>query len=114
MNEQANILLSGRNADLLATRGQVLETAGYHVSTTLKAIEASSDLAAVHLLIVCHTLSAEDRQQDLSTLAAKAPHARALCMTPHSDAIECGISPVDSFQGPRELLRVVTSLLQTT
>lgn len=111
MNENAHILIAGRDASLLDTRGLVLQSAGYKVSTTLQPIAQAPGLNGVGLLIVCHTLSTEERQSDLAALVGAAPQTKALCLTPHKGPLEPCIPTLDSYQGPYEMLRVVNRLL---
>ena len=111
MNENAHILICGRDSNLLETRGLVLRKAGYRVSTTTQPIQQAPALNGLDLLIVCHTLSTEERRNDLSVLACAAPQAPALCLTPHKGPVEPHIPTLDSYQGPHEMLRVVNQLL---
>lgn len=110
MTPKAHILISGRDYQLLRTRGRVLETAGYRVSTTVEPIQPS-EAAQIQLLIVCHTLSAIERQRDVSVLAELSSTAKALCLMPHAGPAIMGTTVLDSFCGPREMLQVVERLL---
>ena len=78
---------------------------------TLEPVTRSAALASVRLLILCHTLTPAERERDLSMLALGCPQARALCLVPHQGAAQSGIPILDSFAGPREMLRVVGQLL---
>ena len=111
MRDKAHILISGRDRSLLETRERVLQIAGYRVSTTLQPVEGSHDLGDVRLLIICHTLSVEERRSDLALLADAYPQARALCLVPLAGAVAIDVPTLDSYRGPREMLRVVNSLL---
>ena len=110
MTPKAHILISGRDDALLHTRGKVLETAGYRVSTTVKPIQLA-DTDSVQILIVCHTLSAAERQYDLAALANASSDAKALCLMPHAGPVIDNAAVLDSFCGPREMLRIVERLL---
>ncbi|MFN2974162.1 hypothetical protein [Terriglobus aquaticus] len=110
MNEQAHILITGRDPDLLETRSLVLQTAGHRVSTTLEPIATFAPLESVQLLIVCHTLEASERQSDLEALGIASPNARALCVAPYSGDMG-DIATFNSYEGPREMMRVVNRLL---
>lgn len=112
MTQRVHILISGRDDALLRTRSLVLRHAGYRVSTTMEPIEPL-EASGTALLIVCHTLSTAERQQDLSTLASTLPKAKALCLVPHAGSAIDGAAVLDSFCGPREMLRVVEHLLST-
>ena len=111
MNQHGHILVTGRDAALLSTRAQVLASAQYRVSTSLQPLASSESLEDVQLLIVCHTLSATERQDDIATFAASVPKAKALCLIPHAGSSTDGAAILDSFCGPREMLRVVHRLL---
>ena len=106
-----SILICGRDAALLRTRGLVLQQAGYDVTITLQSLEFEPDLSAIKLMIVCHTLSEKERQQAISTLALRAPQAKTACMIPTKGVIEEGVATVESFHGPRRLLETVKLLV---
>ena len=57
-----SILMYGRDSDLLKTRRWVLEACGYHVWTEDDLTEIPPSLAALSfdLLIICHSVPAED------------------------------------------------------
>lgn len=111
MNEQAYILISGRDEALLTTRANVLRTAGYHAAATLVPVRDRADLSEVGLLMICHTLNEDERRGDLSAFAAASSTGKALCFTPHTGEYTIGVATLDSYQGPREMLRVVNRLL---
>ncbi len=111
MNRQAHILITGRDPDLLYIRELVLKSAGYHVSATLVPIRSFSGLRSVQLLIICHTLSVEERRSDLNTLASASPDTIPLCMMPRSEFCEAGVASLDCLRGPSEMLHVVHELL---
>ncbi|MGI4758757.1 MAG: hypothetical protein ACRYGF_18150 [Janthinobacterium lividum] len=112
--ENNHILICGRDPDLLRTREMVLRSAGHRVSVTLQPIGQAPDLDSVELLIVCHTLSAAERQRDLSTLASSISKAKALCLVPHAGgATGDDTFVLDSFAGPKKMLEVVKELVCT-
>ena len=111
MTQPAYILICGRDAELLETRGLVLRSAGFHVSTTVGPIAMSPGLGTVDLLIVCHTLSAQERQADLSALAESSSAAKSLCLSPSRGPDESCGATLDSFAGPRAMLARVAELL---
>ena len=111
MNEQAHILICGRDAALLETRSLVLQSAGFRVSTITRPLAMSRDLGNLDLLLVCHTLSAQERQADLCALATLAPKAKALCLRPSPGLDESCGATLDSFAGPRKMLTTVTEVL---
>lgn len=114
MTKDNHILICGRDSVLLGTRGSVLRSAGYCISVTLEPIGQAPDLGNVELLIVCHTLSAEERQNDLSTLASSTPKAKALCLVPNAGgATEDSIFLLDSFAGPKKMLEIVKELVSS-
>lgn len=113
MNDHAHILITGRDAILLSTRANVLRTAGYRVSTTMEPLSRCTDLRTTRLLLLCHSLSEEEREHDLATFARVSPTAKAVCLAPHAGEAARGVPALDSYGGPREMLRVVNRLLTT-
>ena len=111
MSTPISILICGRDAALLKTRGLVLESAGYDVTVTLRSLEFEPDLSAIKLMIVCHTLSENERRQAISILASRSPQAKIVCLAPTKGAIDASVTTVDSFRGPRMLLDTVKSLV---
>ena len=82
MDQQPHILISGRDANLLLVRSLVLQSAGYRVSATTRPITQRPVLDGIRLLILCHTLNAEERESDLATAAAACPEATVLLLVP--------------------------------
>lgn len=111
LQEPAHILITGRDAALLSTRGGVLETAGYRVTTTVSPIKCAEDLATVHLVVICHTLDAEQREHDLTVLRASSSQAKVLCLVPHAGQVDPQVAVLNSFSGPRQMLLTVKQCL---
>jgi hypothetical protein len=108
------ILITGRDEALLSTRGSVLKAAGYGVTTTVVPIERADDLSAVDLLVVCHTLNADQREHDLAALHESNPQAKALCLVPHAGRVDPQVAVLNSFTGPYQMLQAVEQCLATS
>ncbi len=81
-----SILLFGRSAQLLATRKMVLESVGYRVYRASDLFTAKNMLAEkqIDLLILCHSLSMEERGRALA-LTYRWPMMRSLVLTARED-----------------------------
>lgn len=111
MQDPAHILIAGRDEALLSTRGSVLKAGGYRVTTTVVPIERADDLSAVDLLVVCHTLNADQREHDLNMLRDINPQAKALCLVPHAGRVHPQVAVLNSFSGPHQMLQAVKDCL---
>ena len=114
MTRSTHILICGRDAELLRTRGLVLQSAGYRVSCTTEPIRYEDHLETVDLLVVCHTLSAEEREQAISSLANLKPGAKAVCLELNASATGDGVPTLDSFAGPKNMLEGVKRVLNAS
>lgn len=111
MSTAPSILVYGHEATLLQTRAWVLGTAGYRVFCTKYKLESNSS-EPIDLLVLCHTLSPEERRNALLTLASEWPEAKKLQLRPSSGLPENDVGIFDIFEGPRGLLQKVDELLQ--
>lgn len=105
------ILVYGREATLLQTRAWILEKAGHRVWPTMHKLEANSLSEPIDLVVLCHTLSPEERRKALLTLATRWPEAKKLQLCPSSGPAEKDVETFDIFEGPRGLLKKVNELL---
>lgn len=82
MSNPARILVFGRDSSLLETRQLVLETIGGIVDATTKLDQARLLLAhsAPDLLILCYTLSPDDRSTILGTVRKIRPELKVLVL----------------------------------
>lgn len=116
-----SILIFGCDPLLLTTRKWVLRSSGHRVWTAASPLEVAHILSteAISALILCHTLSLEERRRGL-VLAVQGqapgkPRVKTLILT-------AGISPeplpflaevVDAMEGPARLLEAVKRIVAT-
>lgn len=109
-----SILVYGRDASLLRTRGWVLEKAGFQV-VQVQTIADIDRIKAVQpsLVILCHTLSAEQRQCALVTFESLWPGVKKLFMTANIvfGSNDRSTQTVSAFEGPRALIEVARKML---
>ena len=76
------VLIYGHDRTLLDTRRWVLETAGFRVFTVGKMENAAKIVAdeQIDLLLLCHTLTAEERRAALAAATALRPGTKRLVM----------------------------------
>ena len=114
MSAPTSILVYGRDPSLLDTRRWVLERAGYRVLTA-QALAEAKHLAAtepVKVLLLCHSLSAQDSENALAAADTIRPEMRRLlitanthvCTARHEDHI------LSAFDGPQALIAAVQEL----
>jgi len=114
-----SILIFGCDPLLLTTRKWVLRSSGHRVWTATTSTEVAYILSTepIVVLILCHTLSLEERRQGLA-LAAQGqapgkPRVKTLLLT-------AGVSPeplpflaevVDAMEGPARLIEAVRRIV---
>ncbi|HWB33196.1 MAG TPA: hypothetical protein VG714_08500 [Acidobacteriaceae bacterium] len=112
-----SILLFGHSEELLAMRQWVLETRGYRVvkATTFTELASAPDKPRVQLVLLCHTLSAEER--DSVAVVAESRWPGVLC---HAMAMDRSRAPsgilgrlMHTQEGPAQLVAMVTRLLES-
>ena len=111
-----SILIYGNDATLLDTRQWVLESAHFRVTTTSALPSALAALTekAPDLLVLCHTLSADERNSINAALAALKLPAKTLTFSPTHrtiDRAEILGEVVDGFEGPHGLIAAAKRLL---
>ena len=114
MSAPTSILVYGRDPSLLDTRRWVLERAGYRVLTAQALAEAKHFAATepVSVLLLCHSLSAQDSENALEAADTIRPEMRRLlitanthvCTARHEDHI------LSAFDGPQALIAAVQEL----
>jgi DNA-binding NtrC family response regulator len=113
-----SILLFGRDPMLLQTRQWLLEARGYRVRTPsdLGELERMASDGPVDLLILCHSLSAEDSVRAAAAVSSRQPRARILVLTGSSSSQMMGLhaATMDSGDGPEGLLACVGRLTGVT
>ncbi len=110
MSEASSILVFGRDPLLLDTRASILRLAGYRV-IALTPKEGTPPTEAVNLLVLCHTLTAAERNALQLFAAAQRPAAGLLCLTPTEGSLEGFPDHFNIFDGPAKFVETVQKLL---
>jgi len=114
MPSSALILIYGSDSRLVETRCWVLEKADFKVLTALNLTDVCLVLSAeeVDLLILCHTLSAKDRDTVLSFAHSARPEVKALVMDGITPDFRVGINDtvLSGFADPRLLISTVRKI----
>ncbi|HEX4156156.1 MAG TPA: hypothetical protein VHY48_11130 [Acidobacteriaceae bacterium] len=112
----SSVLIFGHDTTLLGTRALILGRDGFQVLTTTDAAETNHILArqSVDLLILCHTLSEQERRTALALARAAHPPLRALALVANAtrytaEGPEVTLSTLD---GPRTFLAAVHELIE--
>ncbi len=109
------ILMFGKDALLLQTRAQVLQAAGFVLTsvTCLRTLEDAIAEGGWRLLILCHSLSELECRTAVSFTASYASGIPVLTLQAGPSA--CAIASaeaLDILNGPKKLIAKVHSLLQ--
>jgi len=113
----SDILLVGRNLDLLRIRGLLLESRGHIVQCIVPDEKTSEALNAhkVDLLMLCHTVPPEARSQLVVLARAANPGIRVLLLQGSLEESSSWLAEtVKVDDGPETLLDVVDQILDTT
>lgn len=115
MPSLGRILLYGHDHALLVTRTLLFEKAGYTVRSTLSQQDAErpSDVEALDLLVLCHTLNREEQEQTMRAVHVLNPHLRGLALTngrvaPSGDGT---LAFADRLEGPGSVLACIEKTL---
>jgi DNA-binding NtrC family response regulator len=111
------ILVYGRDPNVLETRRMVLETTGARVLATTRWEEAQQVIenATVSLLVLCYTLSSEDRLLILQFAQRVSPEINALVLRADGQSPpDFDKDTLDVFAGPRAFKAKVMEMLQRT
>lgn len=117
MSSPASILVYGSDSSLLATRRMVLETLGGRVETAVDQKEAEQLLLnpEFELLVLCFTISSEERELILQAARRRTPQLRVLVLL--GDGPSSANSPEDQFSifaGPAKLKTKILEMLERT
>ena len=109
------ILVYGNESMLVTTRGLILEEAGFEVYTTTGFAGAMLTLMTqpLDVLLLCESLSDEERRGILETAFAIQPNIR--CATFGADGREirlAGANAIETLDGPSILVEAVGRILQ--
>ena len=112
-----HLLISGTDAQLLSLRKSVLSQAGFsvHTVTQFQNLAALPAEAPIELVILCHTLSDEQRCAVVDTLLVRWPNAKVIALTrldKGGDDSASGFITVSGFD-PRDLIAKCHQLLDT-
>lgn len=112
---QSSILIVGHDEHLLATRQWVLQTRGYQVATVADsvAVQKLRLSVPVRLLVLCHTLSAAEREAVTEAAIARWPGLKVLTLVADPGRAPSGIlgQLLHTMDGPGKLLTMVTELV---
>jgi hypothetical protein len=114
MLNQSRILVYGRDPSLLETRQLVLETIGGKVNATteLKCAERFLTQGPLNLLVLCYTLSSEDRGVILALAQRLHPNLNVLVLRADGPAsTETADGDFSIFGGPAALKAKVMEML---
>ena len=114
MAPRISILIYGRDARLLDSRGWLLEASGYRVQAAHEMAEVQRALEAgkFDLLILCHSLSIEERGWSIATCQAAGPGMRCLFLTTHGTVIDQVQQDVlSTADGPAKFLKGVEEVV---
>src|SRR5438270_4237482 len=112
---QSPIVIIGHDEHLLATRQWVLQTRGYRVltMTQLPALQSVPASPPVRLLVLCHTLSPDERQDAAAAAGIRWPGVKCLTLTAEPGRAPSGIlgQLLHTMDGPAKLVSMVTELV---
>ena len=112
---KTSILIYGRDARLLETRKWVLQSRGYRVVTipSLADIDLLPLAPPFALLILCHTLPAEEAEAATALASLRWPAIKALVMTIDKSRSPTGLlgQLLHTMGGPTNLLSQVGALV---
>lgn len=105
----------GRDLSLLQTRGKVLETAGFSVSSTQEPAEVDALLGGhmPEMLVLCHSLPLDQREAVLQQMRSRWPRMKSLLVAKNSTQV-CRepVEMVHNSEGPWALVLRVKDLLR--
>ena len=107
-----SILICGNDTTLLDTRRWVLETARFRVETksALSSILAALEQKSPDLIVLCHTLTPDERSAILAAAAAIQPPVKTLSFNTTRQAVPG--ETIDSFAGAGGLIAAVKRLVE--
>jgi CheY-like chemotaxis protein len=115
MSLHASIIVCGRDPQLVETRRWILEQSGANVLTAADPAElaAIGPQEPVDLIILCHSLSAEQCDRAISVCATRWPQAQSLLLVQGQGGRDRAGSDAifDTTRGPALLLQAVTVLV---
>jgi len=117
------ILLFGHDAMLLSTRKWLMDEYGnVHLATDVDTLRALAERYSFDLVVVCHTVTAEECQQLLDAMQSRSPEANFLSLMPASHAMSptlrnASVSNTEKFElvdgDPGVLVHKVCEILRS-
>ena len=118
MSSAPLVLIYGTDATLVQTRGWVLELAGCRVEQAGSVADVSALLSSrpIDLLLLCHSLNAEERRGALAIAHQQRPAARRLilCVDGAAGSRPDGDATLTAFIDTETLLSTVRELVRLT
>jgi hypothetical protein len=107
------LLMYGHDAALLNTRQMVLQRTGNDVFATTRLTEVEEFLKtkSIDLLVLCHTLSVDERKSTLALIPCLCAETKALVLVAGAQCHEELHATLDCAEGPRRLLATVEHLV---
>ncbi len=116
MSNPISILIYGRDPSLLETRRMLLETPGGEIYAARDQAETQRLIrdGKAGLLVLCYTLSVQDREEILASARALHPAVRVLALLADgSEEDPAKEEAFDVFNGPAALKTKVERMLQS-
>ena len=105
----------GHDEHLIATRQWVLQSRGYRVVTAsdTTVLTTLPLMPPVRLLVLCHTLSPEERDQAEALASTRWPDVKCLTLTAEPGRAPTGIlgQLLHTMDGPGKLLSIVADMV---
>ncbi|SEB72861.1 hypothetical protein [Terriglobus roseus] len=108
------VLCFGNYAPLLMTRQRLLQREGYAALTVRSQADFRMEICrnTVALVLLCETLSDEERRKAVLFLVEYAPDARCAVLTaPGGDRMGQDLIAIDMCNGPVNFLQTIASML---
>jgi DNA-binding response OmpR family regulator len=113
---KASVLIYGYDPKLLETRGWVLERNGFKVGIATHIEEATqiAETQPIDLLIICHTIPAEERRNIATVIQAVRPQVKVMLITTPSNPAPGGPwETVDALAGTEAMLAATRRAIET-
>jgi hypothetical protein len=113
--KQNSILMYGHKEHLLATRQWLLESRGYRVLTLtdLAGLAAIPQAPPIRLVLLCHSLSAEECAAATALAEARWPEIQSLVLDDDGTRVPSGLlgQLLHTLDGPAKLIAMVGKLI---
>jgi len=115
-SNQISVLMYGHDARLLESRKWVLQSCGYRALSVrhLSAIDRVPLTPAIHLLVLCYTLSPKECESAIAQAKLRWPHVKELVLVRHSSTPDFATIRSDvhkALDAPDPLLSMVGQLV---